>query len=220
MATTQLTILQKNGMFSFLGLIKAQELKLDETFDPDPRPTIAVVKLDPREGQPMLKQFETGREALSKYGTLTERQLSAVQKCMSRDIERQTAREQAAPQVEIARIEIAFANAREKGLKYPRLRLAGLVFTPAKADSQNAGAVYVKTGETYLGKIAGGKLFKSRDCTPDAEASIIAAAADPEAAAVAYGKRFGQCAICARELTNQESIDRGIGPICAEKFGW
>ena len=67
MATTQLTILQKNGMFSFLGLIKAQELKLDETFDPDPRPTIAVVKLDPREGQPMLKQFETGREALSKY---------------------------------------------------------------------------------------------------------------------------------------------------------
>lgn len=67
MATTQLTILQKNGMFSFLGLIKAQEIKLDEAFEPDPRPTIAVVKLDPREGQPMLKQFETGREAISKY---------------------------------------------------------------------------------------------------------------------------------------------------------
>lgn len=67
MATTQLTILQKNGMFSFLGLIKAQELKLDEAFESDPRPTIAVVKLDPREGQPMLKQFETGREAVSKY---------------------------------------------------------------------------------------------------------------------------------------------------------
>ena len=70
MATTQLTILQKNGMFSFLGLIKAQQLKLDEldSFrDAEARPTIAVVKLDPREGQPLLKQFETSREAMSKY---------------------------------------------------------------------------------------------------------------------------------------------------------
>ncbi len=70
MATTQLTILQKNGLFSFLGLIKAQQIKLDELEDflePEARPKIAVVKLDPREGQPMLKQFETSREALSKY---------------------------------------------------------------------------------------------------------------------------------------------------------
>ena len=70
MATTQLTILQKNGLFSFLGLIKAQQLKLDEMEDflePEERPKIAVVKLDPRESQPMLKQFETSREALSKY---------------------------------------------------------------------------------------------------------------------------------------------------------
>ena len=70
MANTQLTILQKNGLFSFLGLIKAQQLKLDELEDflePEERPKIAVVKLDPREGQPMLKQFETSREALSKY---------------------------------------------------------------------------------------------------------------------------------------------------------
>ncbi len=70
MATTQLTILQKNGLFSFLGLIKAQEVKLDELEDfleSEARPKIAVVKLDPREGQPMLKQFETSREALSKY---------------------------------------------------------------------------------------------------------------------------------------------------------
>ncbi|MBL8204369.1 MAG: hypothetical protein JNM09_09070 [Blastocatellia bacterium] len=70
MATTQLTILQKNGMFSFLGLIKAHQLKLDELeefHESDPRPRTAVVKLDPREGQPMLKQFETSREAVSKY---------------------------------------------------------------------------------------------------------------------------------------------------------
>lgn len=70
MANTQLTILQKNGLFSFLGLIKAHQLQLDELDDfleTEARPKIAVVKLDPREGQPMLKQFETSREALSKY---------------------------------------------------------------------------------------------------------------------------------------------------------
>ena len=30
----------------------------------------------------------------------------------------------------------------------------------------------------------------------------------------------GACSCCGRELTNQVSIDRGIGPICAVKFGW
>ena len=36
----------------------------------------------------------------------------------------------------------------------------------------------------------------------------------------AYGMRTGQCAICGLELTNGESIARGIGPICAEKWGF
>lgn len=67
MATTQLTILQKNGMFSFLGLIKAHQLKLDALPEADLQQTSAVVKLDPREGQPILKQFDTNREAINKY---------------------------------------------------------------------------------------------------------------------------------------------------------
>ncbi len=32
-----------------------------------------------------------------------------------------------------------------------------------------------------------------------------------------FGKRFGVCMCCGRLLTNPESIERGIGPICAEK---
>jgi len=35
------------------------------------------------------------------------------------------------------------------------------------------------------------------------------------------GDATGVCAICGRELTNPESIMRGIGPVCATKiFGW
>lgn len=68
MATTQLTILQKNGIFSFLGLIQAQQVEVNEdeqdlTFEK----MIAVVKLDPREGRPLLKQFETRSEAVTNY---------------------------------------------------------------------------------------------------------------------------------------------------------
>lgn len=74
MASTQLTILQKNGMFSFLGLIQAHQLSLDaiDSFGGSDdvsewKETSAVVKLDPREGQPLLKQFDTNREAVHKY---------------------------------------------------------------------------------------------------------------------------------------------------------
>ena len=34
------------------------------------------------------------------------------------------------------------------------------------------------------------------------------------------GKRVGSCCVCARKLTRKESIERGIGPICAEKVGY
>ena len=162
-------------------------------------------------------------DAVVKFGSLTEKQLAAVQKCVAKDAERnveRAARVEAAPQIDISKIEVSFAKAMESGIKRPKLRLADFKFSPAPVTGNNAGAIYVKAGETYLGKIAGGKLFKSRECDASTEASILVAAADPEAAAIAYGRRFGQCAICARELSNQESIDRGIGPICADKFGW
>ncbi len=77
--TTYLTILTKNTMFSFLGLAPGAEL-----VDTDSRtkPFTAVVKLDPREGQPILKQFETRSEAARNYedaiNTSVERGWSVV----------------------------------------------------------------------------------------------------------------------------------------------
>jgi hypothetical protein len=61
---THLTILTKNNLFSFLGLVRGQ--LLDEE-DSSPKDVTAVVKLDPREGKPWLKQFETGGEAVRDY---------------------------------------------------------------------------------------------------------------------------------------------------------
>jgi len=165
--------------------------------------------------------------ALAKYGSLTEGQLAAVRKGVERDeawavqrTQQALERAVAAPEVSVAAIETAFASAMERGIKSPKLRLDAFKFKPAKASSANAGAIYVTEGETYLGKVTGGRFMRSRDCDGQTEARIVQVCEDPKSAAVAYGRRTGSCCVCARELTNHESIDLGIGPICAEKFGW
>lgn len=39
-------------------------------------------------------------------------------------------------------------------------------------------------------------------------------------ASARYGHEIGECGVCGRQLTNDESRERGIGPICADKMGW
>jgi len=77
--TTYLTILSKNTMFSFLALVRAEEL-VDT--DGQTKPLTAVVKLDPREGQPIMKHFKTTSEAARNYedavNTSVERGWSVV----------------------------------------------------------------------------------------------------------------------------------------------
>lgn len=164
------------------------------------------------------------RDSVGKYGSLTERQLAAVLKLMVADEERAAARKAApviAPvAVEITKVVEAFALVMSKGIKAPKLHLDTFRFSPAKAHSANAGAIYVTEDETYLGKIIEGKFQRSRDCDAETETRILAAAADPAGAALAYGHRTGCCSICKRELTVKESVERGIGPICADRFGF
>lgn len=167
-------------------------------------------------------------QALAKYGHLTENQIAAVRKCIANDAERaakfaaeREARTANAPTVSCESIETALRTATGNGLKSPKLRLAGFVFSLAKASSKNAGAIYVKTsGGDYLGKVMGGKFLAVRECGAEREAQVVEVASQPADAAIAYGRRTGSCACCGRELTDPESIERGIGPICATKFGF
>jgi hypothetical protein len=62
-STTYLTILTKNSLFSFLGLVRAEMVDADDRS----KAVTAVVKLDPREDQALLKQFETNHEAVRSY---------------------------------------------------------------------------------------------------------------------------------------------------------
>jgi len=161
-------------------------------------------------------------DGVRKFGSLTPGQLAAAEKAITRRNEARAARaarEAAAPVVDIDRIARAFDAAQTSGIKRPKLALGDFRFSLAPATGVNAGALYVKTGDLYLGKIAGGKFTRSRDCSDAQQADILVACADPFAAAVAHGQRTGQCSCCGRELTNAESIALGIGPICRANWG-
>jgi hypothetical protein len=166
---------------------------------------------------------ESMAEAIDKFGDLTERQLEACERAVEKRNAARKAREEAkanAPVVSADKLMGAFDAAVAKGLKRPVMRFDGFSASLAPATGKNAGAVYLKgfDGE-YWGKIAGGRFQASRECSREASEAVQAAMADPLAAAVAYGRRTGQCSCCGRELTNAESVELGIGPICRERFG-
>ena len=158
--------------------------------------------------------------SLLKWGGLTTKQLLAVQGAIARAAIAKTKAENA-PTVTLEPVESAFDKARQAGVTRPRLRLGEFVFSPAPATGKNPGAIYVKHSDgSYLGKVAGSRLFTVSSVSPAVEAEIVAVAADPMNAAIAYGKRYGKCSICARTLTDEASIARGMGTVCAERFGW
>ena len=204
--------------------VEAQAAKAQEWKDANPAEAAWMESSAPR--------FEFAKsmlDALNKYGHLTERQMETVQRLTVQDAERQAvrateqaARAQSAPVVTVEAIEVAFNTAKQAGVKRPKLRLDTFVFSPAGENSNNAGAIYIKNKEDglYLGKVMGGRLFTSRDCTTEAAERIVAVSSDPKQAAVAYGMKFGACSVCGRQLTDSDSVARGIGPICAENYGF
>lgn len=169
-------------------------------------------------------------DALYKFGSLTDNQLAAVERNLAKMAERKAEREAAAPVVATDGIDrlkaafdkaAAFTAAKAKGLtvRNPKITIGGMTISPAKATSANPGALYVKSGEAYLGKVADGKFFASRDCTPEQQAQVLKFVADPAEAAKVYGQETGVCCVCNATLRSEWRL-RGIGPRCAEKMGW
>lgn len=121
--------------------------------------------------------------------------------------------------VDLAPIRTMFEAAVASGYKRPTYRAEGLVINRAPDHGNNPGALYVKSAEgEYLGKVLGTTFTPARGGAA-ATTGLLAIAADPLGAAVRYGNRTGTCACCGRKLTKGESIARGIGPICAARWG-
>jgi hypothetical protein len=173
-------------------------------------------------------------EALAKWGDLTDKQLETCQRLAAKSTERAAERAAAvtaAPVVDASKIEQAFATARTaadrpgaKGVMVRPIKLQSgeitVRFTPGSIGSQWEGMLFAKSGDKKLGSIKAGRFNRRFECTDAEAAAVLDCASNPEKAAVAYGKAWSTCGICGRGLLNDESIARGIGPICAERFGW
>ena len=161
--------------------------------------------------------------AIKKYGHLTEKQMAAAQKCVTRESAEQTereARQANAVEIDISAISTAFNTAHERGRRTPKITLNGYKFKRAPDHGRNPGAIYVTQDDQWLGTIKDNAFASTRECTPSQQTEIIAAAADPDGAMTRFGLETGHCGICNRELTDPKSRARGIGPVCAENFGW
>jgi len=170
-------------------------------------------------------------DAVARFGDITTGQREACLRCLEKDRARQAQaaeRAQAAPQADAAginRLKASFdrakAHAAKNGLsmRTPKITIGGITISPAKADGKNPGALYVKGGSTYLGKIQNGRLFASRECSTEQEKQVLAFIADPAEAAKVYGQTTGICCVCNATLRSKWK-NAGIGPVCAEKMGW
>ena len=124
------------------------------------------------------------------------------------------------------------------GNDFPKVRLAiagkPLTLTRSGAKSKTPGAVTLTDGGKYGESVYFGKITTSGEFIPARAASELPKAekaelwtllcrmraGEAEAVFAEFGKCFGTCCICGRELTNAESVELGIGPVCRERaFG-
>lgn len=123
-----------------------------------------------------------------------------------------------------------FATARASGLKRAKVRFCDadgnpIVLTAAGASSRYQGAVYVTDGgaygsNKYFGRIDPTGVFQpGRDLSDPILNALKFMEQNPAEAATAYGQRTGCCCFCGRELTAEDSVSVGYGPICAANHG-
>ena len=117
----------------------------------------------------------------------------------------------------------AIDSAKNRGLKRIKLRFWDVIIKPSKYPEKLyvLSAIQKTYGDygyqpKYLGWI-------TRNATSLRDEELIQlledVAQDPMKAAKLHGMETGSCSCCGRELTNRASIQLGIGPICAEKYG-
>lgn len=159
-------------------------------------------------------------DQFNERGTLSDNQIAALRRGIEKQAERKEEKEAAKPEVNVSAIEALFDTARESGLKRLAFRTMHIDISAAKETSRNPGALYVKHDGEYVGKIAGGKFHATYAAKSDTLAKVLEVAANPLEMATLYGKQTGNCSCCGRELTDPASVEAGIGPICASKWGF
>jgi hypothetical protein len=131
--------------------------------------------------------------------------------------------------VDASNILASLAEARAKGIKKPMLRLLMPTDNHIKVKymsmGKNAGGCWVTSNDNLIGKIDDGGVFTftGRPYTDKFVDEVFdfidITNYDVKSALESYGKITSKCGCCGLPLTNKKSIELGIGPICAEKYG-
>lgn len=168
----------------------------------------------------LLNQHLDGRE-------WTQKQAEAAQRMRAKTEAKRAEKDANAPKADGTRIRQMFDDALANGKKRRALHagrfddegelLNKIVLTPARAPRTE---IWVKVDDEFVGGIKDTGTLALRNWAPEWLAGVLTAiAADPDGECRMYGQRTGSCSCCGRELTNAESIELGIGPICREKWG-
>lgn len=160
-------------------------------------------------------------------GPLSPKQVEAILKCKAADIERaaratardeERARNQTGRDLTVLPVGRTYAAVEnESGV------LTFLIFDrPGEKDRYGttnrwSGWVFVKQqqgpNEVRLGSQRPGETYSGQ--WPTLVDKVLA---DPIGAVEMYGKALGICGVCARPLTNEESREQGIGPVCRSRI--
>lgn len=172
-----------------------------------------------------------------KYGDLHPGTMAMLDRAVARDAER-AAQKAAAPRQEapaaLVNLRAAFDAVVSKGAKKAQMTVGDVNVSLASLSGRNPGALYVKFKGEYAGKVVG-TTFQGRNAAPELMAALAVIEADPTAAIKAQAATAAQliaeavargeepqvpCGCCGILLTDPESRARGIGPICAGKWGF
>tara|TARA_R100000781_G_C4045650_1_gene115590 strand:+ start:124 stop:813 length:690 start_codon:yes stop_codon:yes gene_type:complete len=177
----------------------------------------SLVKQFDSKGQLSEKQLFSASAMLIKIESKKQERKEAEKKMISLDVSKIIAILE-----KTEGVERRYSNGREyvtQKVQFPKVRVGDLVFSKASASSKNAGGIYIKYQKEYIGKVVGGYYLPFNNPSAEVIEQIKEVCKSPLDSAIAYGRRTGNCAVCARDLTRHDSIDRGIGPICAERLG-
>lgn len=137
-----------------------------------------------------------------------------------------------APQVQTTQtgldpIRLMLEAAKASGLQWPKIKL---VTTSGKKialgisgpTAKNPGAVWVNDGVKYPNsKMYGFIRTTGVDTIHDDEVRdmLMALAYAPASTVAEHGLKTGNCSFCSKELTTNESLAVGYGPVCAGHYG-
>jgi hypothetical protein len=153
-------------------------------------------------------------ESLRKWHRLTDRQVRAIDNILAKSAARAVAANQ--PDAPDA-IDLTPLRAGMYAVPDGETRLKVRIKKPGPSKRWH-GFIFVDDGAGYgMGKRYGsqGPTGKYRG---EIQPQLRAILADPMAAMAAYGHLTGSCGVCGRLLEDEESVKRGIGPVCFRKL--